>query len=179
MSTSPSLACSNQNTNNTNNNSDLFVSFVVDKLVHVSSRNNRMYFVDACFSRVKAYSELDGAMLESIRVENVRDQLVYMSSMLGDRVGNEQVVCVDAAKKTIRLYATTSDEKPPSPPSTTSTNDNVFNASHFLAPSSSSPLLVENKLAEHIKHISHFHVTQDGSFVFVDMLNDAIYFYSY
>jgi len=38
-------------------------------------------------------------------------------------------------------------------------------------------LMAENKLDENIKCISEFNLTPDGSYVFVDHLNDSIYFY--
>ena len=128
--------------------SDLFLSFVVDKLIYISSNLNRMYFMDNCFSKIKVYSELNGTLLDTIHMNNFRESSIFIDSSLIDKQTNEQqFICLNSNDKLIRLY------------------------------DSSGSILVENELAEEIKSTSKFYLTQDGSYVFVDDLNDSIYFY--
>ncbi len=128
--------------------SDLFLSFVVDKLIYVSSSLNRIYFMDNCFAKIKVFSELNGNLIDTIHMSNFRDSSIYIDSSLIDKQSNEQqFICLNSNDKLIRLY------------------------------DSSGNVLVENELAQEIKSTSKFYLTQDSSYVFVDDLNDSIYFY--
>ena len=81
-------------------------------------------------------------------MSNFRDSSIYIDSSLIDKQSNEQqFICLNSNDKLIRLY------------------------------DSSGNVLVENELAQEIKSTSKFYLTQDSSYVFVDDLNDSIYFY--
>lgn len=129
--------------------SDLFVSLSVDKLVHVNS--NRIYLKDDCFSQIKVYSELNGDLIETIDVKYLRDSTLYISNFIGEDSdldnNGEQIICLNKNEKCMELY----DKK--------------------------GKLIVANKLDEKIRNITDFYASQDGSFVFVDYLNQLIYCY--
>lgn len=128
-------------------NSEVFLSFVVDKLVHISSDMNKLYFSDSCFSRIKIYSELNGDLLESIMISNLRDcSMIYVDFNLMNR-SSEQFICVSSSDRLIRVYDTGGE------------------------------VVSECKLNDEIKNVSEFYLTQDGSYVFIDDLNDSIYYY--
>ena len=130
--------------------SDLFLSFVVDKLIYVSSSLNRIYFMDNCFAKIKIYSELTGALLESIHMgeANFRDCFVCLDASLLDKQTNSELfICLNTNEKRIRLYDT------------------------------NGRIVAENELASEVTATSKFYLTQDGSYVFVDDLNDSVYYY--
>ena len=135
-----------------NKSSELFVALVVDKLVYFSSQSNRVYFNDKCFSRLKIYSELSGDLLHSLHINNLRDCSIRIDSSLNNSL-NDQFICLNRSEHFIRCYDLEDYE-----------NGGVN-------------LVAENFLSDKIKNISNFYLTKDGYYVFVDHLNDAIYFY--
>lgn len=127
-----------------NKGNELFVSFIVDKLVHFSN-NNRIFFVDECFSRIKIFSETSGDLLNSIVINNLRDCLVQVVSSVSAQ--DDQVIIFNPNDTCLRLYDENGD------------------------------LVCEKSLSAVLNNIAEFHVTKDGSYVFIDLLNDSIYFY--
>merc|ERR1712243_212160 len=135
---------------------ELFVSFVVDKLIYFSSHSDRIYFNDKCFSRLKIYSESTGDLLTSIHVNNLRDCSIRIDASLNNSI-NDQFICLNKNEGWLRCY----DVK-----------NNAENNTNIVP-----NLVAENFLSEKIKNISNFYVTKDGYYVFIDHLNDVIYFY--
>lgn len=140
---------------NIKKSNELFVSFVVDKLVYISSNSDRIYFNDKCFSRLKIFSEQTGDLLISVHVNNLRECSIRVDASLHNSL-NDQFICLNKSENWLRCYQIkTADD----------TNNGV------------PTLVAENFLSEKIKNISNFHMTKDGYYVFVDHLNDAIHFY--
>jgi hypothetical protein len=133
------------------NTNELFVSFVVDKLVYFSCLTNRIYFNDKCFSRLKIYSEESGQLLNSIYVNNLRECSVRIDASLMNSA-KEQFICLNKSEKCLRCY-------------------------DFKDRENNACLVTENTLSDVVRNISSFYLTKDGYYVFVDQLNDAIYFY--
>ncbi len=132
---------------NKSESNELYVSFVVDKLIYVSSAKNQIYFIDKCFSKIKVFSEMDGTLQETINLDNYqRYASIYMDTVLSF---SDQFLCVNLEDRSMKLY---------------DKNGNY--------------LLASNKLGDEIKNVSKFYLTQDGSYVFVDFLNDSIYYYN-
>lgn len=111
------------------------------------SSTEKLYFVDSCFSRLKVFDESNGTLLRSINLNNLRDACICVDYVRLQQTGLEQFIYVNRVDKTIKLY-----------------NEH-------------GELMAENKLDEKIKCISEFHLSPDGSYVFVDHLNDSIYYY--
>jgi hypothetical protein len=130
---------------NLSTKTEIFVSFVVDKLIHFSSNTNRIYFNDKCFSRLKIYSESTGHLINSIHVDNLRDCSIRIDSAL---INSDQFLCFNKDKRYLRVY-------------------DASNAS----------LLAENYLSDSVTNVTNFYLTKDGYYVFVDNLNDSVYFY--
>ena len=84
-----------------NAQTELFVSFVVDKLIHISSNSNRIYFSDKCFSRLKVFSELTGQLISSIRVDSLRECSIRIDSSL---VNSDQFLCLNKEQRVLRVY---------------------------------------------------------------------------
>jgi hypothetical protein len=127
-------------------NNELFVSFVVDKLIYISSQRNKIYFVDNAYSKIKIYSELTGELEQTVNLGNKQKYCsIYIDSILNLQ---EQFICLNLNEKWIKL----------------------FDKNNYL--------LAESKLSDEIINISKFYLTQDGSYVFVDCLNDSIYYYN-
>ncbi len=80
---------------------ELFVSFVVDKLIHISSNTNRIYFNDKCFSRLKIFSEMTGQLIGSIRVDSLRECSIRIDSSL---VNSDQFLCLNKEQRVLRVY---------------------------------------------------------------------------
>jgi hypothetical protein len=80
---------------------ELFVSFVVDKLIHISSNTNRIYFNDKCFSRLKIFSEMTGQLIGSIRVDSLRECSIRIDSSL---VNSDQFLCLNKEHRVLRVY---------------------------------------------------------------------------
>lgn len=130
---------------NITSQTDLFISFVVDKLVFISS-SCKIYFNDKCFSRLKVFNEMNGDLLSSTPIDGLREFSVRMDASLSV---NEQFVCLNKEKRLLRCYRI-----------------------------SDACLLSETYLEQElVKHVSKFFLTNDGYFVFVDNLNDSVYFY--
>jgi len=130
---------------NLNTKTEIFLSFVVDKLIYFSSNTNRIYFNDKCFSRLKIYSESTGHLINSIHVDNLRDCSIRIDSAL---VNSDQFLCFNKDKRCLRVYDT-----------------------------SNASLLAENYLSDTVTNVTNFYITKDGYYVFVDNLNDTVYFY--
>lgn len=145
---------------------ELFVSFVVDKLIYFSSNSDRIYFNDKCFSRLKIYSENTGDLLTSIHVNNLRDCSIRIDASLNNSV-NDQFICLNKSEGWLRCYDVNNlmnDEDE---------NNRMENKSNNILPN----LVAENFLSDKIKNISNFYLTKDGYYAFIDHLNDTIYFY--
>jgi len=142
---------------NLKRSNELFVSFVVDKLVYISSGTQRLYFKDKCFSRLKIFEEDSGDLLCSIHLNNLRDCSIRIDASLHNSL-NDQFVCLNKSEKWLRCYDIKTD---------------MANESGLLIPQ----LIAENFLIENIKNISNFYLTKDGYYVFVDHLNDSVYLY--
>ncbi len=130
---------------NLSTKTEIFVSFVVDKLIHFSSNTNRIYFNDKCFSRLKIYSESTGHLINSIHVDNLRDCSIRIDSAL---INSDQFLCFNKDKRYLRVYD-----------------------------ASDASLLAENYLSDSVTNVTNFYLTKDGYYVFVDNLNDSVYFY--
>jgi hypothetical protein len=111
------------------------------------SSKKKLYFVDSCFSRLKVYDESNGTLLQSINLDNLRDACVCVDYLRLEQTGIEQFIYVNRIDKKIKLYNERGE------------------------------LIAENKLDEQIKCISEFHLSPDGSYIFLDHLNDSIYYY--
>jgi hypothetical protein len=85
--------------NNEKSNKELFVSFVVDRLIGFSN-SDRVYFHDECFSRLKIYSLENGSLLDSLGVEGLRESLVRVHSSQCE----DNLICLNANEKSIRLF---------------------------------------------------------------------------
>lgn len=135
---------------------ELFVSFVVDKLVYFSSSTNQVYFNDKCFSRLKIFSELSGHLVASVYVNNLRDCSIRIDASLQNSL-NDQFICINKSEGWIRCYEVKA---------------NAEESGNKVA-----DLVAENFLSDKIKTISNFYLTKDGYYVFIDHLNDSIYMY--
>jgi len=136
---------------------DLFVSFVVDKLVYFSSDTSQVYFNDKCFSRLKIFSEVTGDLVASVHVNNLRDCSIRIDASLQNSL-NDQFICINKCESWIRCYEVKVDPG-------------------AEGGSRVADLVAENFLSDKIKSISNFYLTKDGYYVFVDHLNDSIYIY--
>jgi len=139
---------------NVNKSNELFVSFVVDKLIYISSNTNRIYFNDKCFSRLKIFSEVSGELLSSIHVNNLRDCSIRIDTSLNNSM-NDQFICLNRMENCLRCYDIKKFELGAGPPE----------------------LVAENFLSDKIKNITKFFLTKDGYYIFVDQLNDIIFYY--
>lgn len=86
---------------NLTSQTEIFVSFVVDKLIHFSSSTSRIYFNDKCFSRLKIFSETTGQLMNSIHVDNLRECSIRIDSSL---INSEQFLCLNKDKRCLRVY---------------------------------------------------------------------------
>ena len=130
-----------------NKTNELFISFSVDKLIHISSNSDRIFFNDKCFSRIKIFSELNGDLIQSISINGLRDASIRVDESLGYGM-SEQLIYLNKGEKILRLF---------------DPHNGAFTA--------------ENILSDSIANISSFFMTKDGNYVFVDYLNDAIHIY--
>ena len=82
-----------------NQGNELFVSFIVDKLVSIST-NARLYFSDKCFSKLKIYSEQTFELVDTIHVENLRDCLFRID----DANDQDQIILFNQNQKSLTLF---------------------------------------------------------------------------
>ncbi len=154
------------------NSCELFISFVVDKLVYFSSNTNRIYFNDKCFSRLKIFSELTGNLVNSIFINNLRDCSIRIDASLNNSF-RDQFICLNKSENFIRCYDIGDDDETELINAAADSNDSCVDVCSLGGAS----LLAENFLSEKIRNISHFYLTKDGYYVFIDHLNDSLYFY--
>ncbi len=142
---------------NLKKSNELFVSFVVDKLIYISSNTNRVYFKDKCFSRLKIFAEDSGELLFSVHVNNLRDCSIRVDASLHNSL-NDQFICLNKTENWLRCYDIKTD---------------MASENGLLVPQ----LIAESFLSDEIQNISNFYVSKDGYYVFVDHLNDSVYMY--
>ncbi|CAF0995261.1 unnamed protein product [Brachionus calyciflorus] len=114
----------------------------------ITIQKNRIYFLDKCFSCVKVYSELNADLIECIKFKEVRDCFIKLVIDFEQDCLDEKIICLNTQKKTLSVY---------------DKNENI---------------IVENKLDSGCKNINEFFLCPDGSLMFLDNLNDAIYYYN-
>lgn len=109
---------------------------------------SRIYMLDKCFSSIKIYSELTGDLVETVEFKYARDCFVMLKIDECEMDLDEKIICLNKTEKNLGVY------------------DKYGN------------LIVENKLDASIKNINEFFICHDGSLMFLDSLNDAIYYYN-
>lgn len=112
--------------------------------------SGRIYLIDSCFWKIKIYSETSGELIDTICIKSIRDCAVFVTSQTeNEEVLEERIICLNKQDKVLNLF------------------------------DKYGKILEQNKLDEGIRNINEFYVCQDGSYVFVDNLNDRIYCYFY
>lgn len=110
--------------------------------------NSRIYLFDEYFSCINVYCEKSGIYLERIKLRNCNNCFVKLYLEDKDQDSGEKIVIVDRESKTLCVYGKDKN------------------------------IIVENRLESCVENIDSFFLCHDGSLMFIDNLNDFIYYYS-